>query len=182
MARTKQMLTKAEIEAMKAGNKRADEHAKRMAVEAAKQAKTNLTLKPRKTDPNTSKSARWPLETKAARKAASSGTKPTKPRCSWEMQALQEIRCFQKSVDLLIPLLSFQRLVREVAQDFRPNLRFQSLAILALQEATEQFLVMLFESVYLCVIHRMRQTITPKDFHLVHQLWHIAGINLWWVS
>ena len=85
------MLMKAEIEAIKARNKRADECAKWIVVEAAKQAKTNLTLKPRKTNPNTSKSARWPLETKAARKSASSGMKPTKPRRSWEMQALREI-------------------------------------------------------------------------------------------
>ena len=97
------------------------------------------------------------------------------------MQALREIHRFQKSVDLLIPLLPFQRLVREVAQDFRTNLHFQSSAILALQEAAEQFLVMLFESVNLCAIHRKRQTITPVDFSLVHRLWHITGINLWWV-
>ena len=72
--------------------------------------------------------------------------------------------------------------MQEMAQDFRPNLQFQSLAILALQEAAEQFLVMLFESINLCVIHRKQQTIAPKHFYLVHQLWHIAGINLWWVS
>ena len=90
MAHTKQMLMKAEIEAIEARNKRADEHVKWMVVETAKQAKENPTLK-----------------AKAARKSASSGVKPTKPRHSWEMQALQEIRCFQKSIDLLIPLLSF---------------------------------------------------------------------------
>ena len=182
MARTKQTLMKAKIEAIKARNKRADECAKQMVVETAKQAKENLTLKPRKTDPNKGKSAGQPLKAKAARKSASSGMKPTKPRCSWEMQALREIRCFQRGVDLLIPFLSFQRLVREVAQGFRTNLRFQRLEILALQEATEQFLVMLFESISLCAIHRKWQTIAPKDFHLVRQLWHIAGINLWWVS
>ena len=98
------------------------------------------------------------------------------------MMALREICRFQKSVDLLIPLLSFQRLVQEVAQDFRIDLRIQSSAILALQEAAEQFLVMLFESVNLCAIHWGQQTIAPKDFSLVCQLWHIAGINLWWIS
>ena len=97
------------------------------------------------------------------------------------MMALREIRRFQKSVDLLIPLLSFQRLVHEVAQDFRMDLWFQSSAILALQEATEQFVVMLFESVNLCEIHRGQQTIAPKDFSLVRQLWHIASINLSWI-
>ena len=79
---------KAEIEAIKARDKRADERAKWMAVETAKQAKESPTLKPRKTDPNTSKSAGQPLKAKPARKSASSGMKPAKPRCSWEMQAL----------------------------------------------------------------------------------------------
>ena len=151
--------------AREARNKRADKCVKQMVEEAAKQARENAKLK-----------------AKAARKSDSSGTKPTKPRRSWEMHALREIRHFQKSVNLLILLLSFQRLVREVMHSFKPNLRFQSLAILALQEATEQFLVMLFESINLCVIHRKWQTIAPKDFYLVHQLWHIVGINLWWVS
>ena len=71
MARTRWTPTKAEMEAREARNKRADEHVRRMAEEAAKQAKRNPTLK-----------------AKATRKSASSGTKPTKPRRSWEMQAL----------------------------------------------------------------------------------------------
>ena len=96
------------------------------------------------------------------------------------MVALREIRHFQRSVDLLIPLLPFQRLVREIAQDCRMDLRFQSSAILALQEAAEAWLVSLFESVNLCCIHRGRITISPKDFYLVRHIHHIAGINLWW--
>ena len=107
--------------------------------------------------------------------------KKKKPRRDWEMHALWEIRRFQKSVDLLIPLLSFQHVVREVTQDFKTDLCFQSAAILALQEAAEQFLVMLFESINLCAIHRGRQTIAPKDFYLVRRLRHITGINLWWI-
>jgi histone H3 len=59
--------------------------------------------------------------------------------------ALREIRRFQKSTDLLIRKLPFQRLVREIAQDFKKDLRFQSTAILALQEASEAYLVGLFE-------------------------------------
>ena len=82
---------------------------------------------------------------------------------------------------LLIPLLPFQRLIREVAQDFKVELHFQSRAILAIQEAAEAFLVQLFESVNLCAIHHGRQTIAPKDFYLIKCIWHIAGINLWWV-
>ena len=71
MAHIRQMLTKARMAAIEVRHKRADKHVKWMAEEAAKQAKENPTLK-----------------AKAARKSASSGTKPTKPRRSWEMQAL----------------------------------------------------------------------------------------------
>ena len=59
--------------------------------------------------------------------------------------ALREIRKYQKSTELLIRKLPFQRLVREIAQDFKTDLRFQSAAILALQEAAEAYLVGLFE-------------------------------------
>ena len=59
--------------------------------------------------------------------------------------ALREIRKYQKSTDLLLRKLPFQRLVREIAQDFRSDVRFQSKAILALQEACEAYAVGLFE-------------------------------------
>ena len=64
--------------------------------------------------------------------------------------ALREIRRYQKSTELLIRKLPFQRLVREIAQDFKTDLRFQSSAIGALQEASEAYLVSLFE---LSLIH-----------------------------
>ena len=59
--------------------------------------------------------------------------------------ALREIRRYQKSTELLIRKLPFQRLVREIAQDFKSDLRFQSSAIGALQESVEAYLVSLFE-------------------------------------
>jgi histone H3 len=77
--------------------------------------------------------------------------------------ALREIRKYQKSTELLIRRLPFQRLVREIAQDFKTDLRFQASAILALQEATEAYLVGLFEDTNLCAIHAKRVTIMPKD-------------------
>ncbi len=58
--------------------------------------------------------------------------------------ALKEIRKYQKTTDLLIRKLPFQRLVREIAQEFQPDVRFQSAAVLALQEAAEAFLIALF--------------------------------------
>jgi len=60
----------------------------------------------------------------------------------------------------------FQRLVREIAQDFQNGLRFQSTAVLALQEASEAYLVGLFEDTNLCAIHAKRVTIMPKDIQL----------------
>ncbi len=74
--------------------------------------------------------------------------------------ALREIRRYQKSTELLIRKLPFQRLVREIAQDFKTDLRFQSAAIGALQEASEAYLVSLFEDTNLCAIHAKRVTVS----------------------
>ena len=80
--------------------------------------------------------------------------------------ALRDIRHFQKSTALLIRKLPFQRLVREIAKDFKTDLRFQSAAILCLQEAAEAYLVGLFEDTNLCAIHARRVTIMPRDIQL----------------
>ena len=66
--------------------------------------------------------------------------------------------------------LPFQRLVREIAQDFKPDLRFQGSAILALQEASEDYLVKLFEDVNLVAIHCKRVTILPRDLQLARRI------------
>ena len=84
--------------------------------------------------------------------------------------AVREIRKFQTSTTLLLRKLPFQRLVREVAQDFKTDLRFQSQAILALQEASEAYLVGLFEDTNLCAIHAKRVTIMPRDIQLARRL------------
>ncbi len=84
--------------------------------------------------------------------------------------ALREIRKYQKSTDLLIRKLPFQRLVREIAQDFKSDLRFQGTAVLALQEAGEAYLVGLFEDTNLCAIHAKRVTIMPKDMQLSRRI------------
>ncbi|KAJ1838732.1 histone H3.1, partial [Coemansia sp. RSA 2703] len=84
--------------------------------------------------------------------------------------ALREIRRYQKSTELLIRKLPFQRLVREIAQDFKTDLRFQSSAIAALQEAAEAYLVSLFEDTNLAAIHGRRVTIQPKDLQLARRL------------
>ncbi|KAF8669894.1 hypothetical protein HU200_051074 [Digitaria exilis] len=84
--------------------------------------------------------------------------------------ALREIRKYQKGAELLIRKMPFQRLVREIAQIHKSDLRFQSHAVLALQEAAEAYLVGLFEDTNLCAIHAKRVTIMPKDVHLATRI------------
>ena len=84
--------------------------------------------------------------------------------------ALREIRRYQKSTELLLRKLPFQRLVREIAADFKGDLRFQSSAVFALQEAAEAYLVGLFEDTNLCAIHAKRVTIMPKDLQLARRI------------
>ncbi len=98
-----------------------------------------------------------------------SGVKKTK-RFRPGTAALREIRRYQKSTELLIRKMPFQRLVREISQEFRMDLRFQSTAILALQEATEAYLVGVFEDTNLCAMHAKRVTIQPKDMQLARRI------------
>ena len=117
------------------------------------------------------KAPRKQLATKAARKSAPATGGVKKPhRYRPGTVALREIRRYQKSTELLIRKLPFQRLVREIAQDFKTDLRFQSSAVLALQEASEAYLVGLFEDTNLCAIHAKRVTIMPKDIQLARRI------------
>ena len=84
--------------------------------------------------------------------------------------ALKDILHFQGSTALLIRKLPFQRLVREIAQEFKTDLRFQSAAVLCLQEAAEAYLVRLFNDANLCAIHARRVTIMPKDLFLARRI------------
>jgi len=84
--------------------------------------------------------------------------------------ALREIRKYQMGTELLIRKLPFQRLVREIASGFKTDLRFQSSAIGALQEAAEAYLVGLLEDTNLCAIHAKRVTIQVKDMNLARRL------------
>ncbi|KAI8491246.1 hypothetical protein Bbelb_308790 [Branchiostoma belcheri] len=115
------------------------------------------------------KAPRKQLATKAARKSArllAAWRREEPHRYRPGTVALREIRRYQKSTELLIRKLPFQRLVREIAQDFKTDLRFQSSAVMALQEASEAYLVGLFEDTNLCAIHAKRVTIMPKDIQL----------------
>ncbi|KAF2974834.1 hypothetical protein EK904_001702 [Melospiza melodia maxima] len=152
------------------------EHAKRKTVTAMdvvyalkRQAMARTKQTARKSTGG--KAPRKQLATKAARKSAPATGGVKKPhRYRPGTVALREIRRYQKSTELLIRKLPFQRLVREIAQDFKTDLRFQSSAVMALQEASEAYLVGLFEDTNLCAIHAKRVTIMPKDIQLARRI------------
>jgi histone H3 len=117
------------------------------------------------------KAPRKHIATKQAKKTSASSGGVKKPhRFRPGTVALREIRRFQKSTELLIRKLPFQRLVREIASEFKNDLRFQSSAVLALQEASEAYMVGLFEDTNLCAIHAKRVTIMPKDMQLARRI------------
>ena len=120
---------------------------------------------------------------KAAKAAKKSGVKAPKGGVKklhrfWPgTVALKEIRRYQKSTELLIRKLPFQGLVREISGDHKVitsplcgKVRFQSLAIKVLQEASEAYIVGLFEDTNLCAIHAKRVTIMPKDIQLARRI------------
>ena len=106
------------------------------------------------------------------------------------MVALREIRRYQKSTECLIKRSPFQKLIREISQEYRicpqgpgtPSMqvRFQSTAIAALQEAAENFIVGLFKDVNLLAVHAKRVTVMPRDIRLAlrirgdHYHWRIT--------
>lgn len=93
-------------------------------------------------------------------------------------KALWEIRKYQKSTDLLIRKLPFARLVRQVAEQQRnpeaEQLRWNAKALLALQEASEHYLVHLFEDSNLCAIHAKRVTLMNRDLQLARRIRGVA--------
>ncbi len=108
---------------------------------------------------------------KAAGASGSSSSGVKKPfRFRPGTVALREIRRYQKGTELLLRKAPFQRLVREIAVSGKEGLRFQSSAVLAIQEATEAHMVNLFADTCLCAIHGRRVTIMPKDIQLARRL------------
>ena len=83
---------------------------------------------------------------------------------------LREIKRYQKTTDMLLPRASFQRLVRSITMDMDHSLRFQSQALHALQEASEAYIVGLFEDTNLCAIHAKRMTVMKKDMDLARRI------------
>ena len=117
------------------------------------------------------KAPRKQLASKVAHKSAPGSAGLKKPhRFRPGTVALREIRRYQKTTNLLLRKQPFQRLVREVAGDFKADLRFQATAVAALQEACEAHLVGLFEDTNLCAVHAKRVTIMPRDLQLARRI------------
>ncbi|CAK9816548.1 Histone H3 [Anthophora quadrimaculata] len=113
------------------------------------------------------KAPRTQFSTKAARKSTPATGGLKKPhRYRPGTVAVREIHRYQKSAELFIRKLPFQRFIREIAQDFMTDLRFQSSAVMALQKASEAYLIDLFGNINLCAIHVKRVTIMSKDVQL----------------
>ena len=117
------------------------------------------------------KAPRTQLATKAARKIGLSkgGVKKSR-RYRPGTVALREIRRYQKSTDLLINKAPFARLVKEIAQNYKTDIKWQSTSILCLHEAAEAYMVQLFTETNLCAIHAKRITIMPKDMQLARRI------------
>ena len=108
---------------------------------------------------------------KTARKSAPTTGGVKKPhRYRPGTVALREIRKYQKTTDLLIRKLPFQRIVKDIAHEHKSEVRFQSSALMALQESTEAYLVGLFEDTNLCAIHARRVTIMVRDMQLARRI------------
>jgi len=146
---------------------------KSMNAMVARGGRTLPTSTPIGRSPAGQKVARKSLPTKSpkSRKSPGGGT-PGRRKYRPGTRALMEIRKFQKTTQLLIPRLPFSRVIREICDQVVPraNLRFQSAAIQALQEAAEAYLVTLFEDSYLCSIHAKRVTLMPKDMTLARRI------------
>ena len=117
------------------------------------------------------KRPRKELVSKASRKSAPAMGGIKKPhRFRPGTVAIREIRKYQRSTDLLLRKLPFQRLVKDIAHERISDLRFQSSALLALQESAEAYLVGLFEDTNLCAIHARRVTIMVRDLKLARRI------------
>ena len=126
--------------------------------------------------------------TKQSRQSVSSGSKASKldkakkktapaeggmkERRRWRpgTVALREIKRYQKSTDLLLLRAPFQRFVKCISEGIDSQLRFQSQALLAIQEAAEAYLTGLFEDCNLCAIHAGRVTVMKKDMELARRI------------
>ncbi len=144
-----------------------------------KAPRSQLPMTARKSFPNTPKQQQRGANVKRTPKRTTPiktpTTTPKTRRYRPGTVALREIRHFQKNSELLIPRLPFARLVKEIAHNVSAGmslsgLRFQSAALMALQEAAEAYIVGLMEDTVLCCVHARRVTIMPKDMNLARRI------------
>ena len=84
--------------------------------------------------------------------------------------ALKEIRFYQKEYGVICSKIACARLFREIAENEKKGLRWQAAAIMALQEAMEDYLVNLFCDCVIEAIHGRRVTVMPKDIHITRRI------------
>ena len=145
----------------------------RPVLNPARNAGHMRVAEPRRRDPEAIRKLKRPLSLKGRPRpppASATGGVKKPHRFRPGTVALREIRKYQKSTELMFRKLPFQRLVREITQDIKTDLSYQSQAILALQEASEAYLVHLFEDANICAIHAKRVTIMPRDIQLARRI------------
>lgn len=133
-------------------------------------ARTKQTQTHKRTTVGGKKTALMALKSGGKTKIAADGAVKKTHRWRPGTVALREIRKYQKTANLLIPKMPFQRLVREIVQTHNDDLRIQAAALGALQEAAEAYLTGLFEDTNLCAIHAKRITTMPKDMQLARRI------------
>ena len=143
--------------------------AKAKAAKSKSKSPAKKVAKPKSKSPNKTK-ATGSKSPKKSQKTSSQPKERKKPRFRPGTVALREIKRYQKSTDLLLPRASFQRVVRDICGNYDPDLRFAAQALIALQEATEAYLVGIFEDTNLCAIHAKRVTVQKKDMELARRI------------
>ena len=103
-----------------------------------------------------------------------SGVRPDRVRQAKKYRpnqlCLSQIRRYQKGPDLCIRRIAFCQVVREISWDVCPSFKFHSQALLALQEASEAYMIGLFEDTNLCASHARRVTVYPRDMQLARRI------------
>eukprot|EP00933_Yihiella_yeosuensis_P010256 TRINITY_DN116618_c0_g1_i1.p1 TRINITY_DN116618_c0_g1~~TRINITY_DN116618_c0_g1_i1.p1 ORF type:complete len:218 (+),score=52.64 TRINITY_DN116618_c0_g1_i1:76-729(+) len=108
--------------------------------------------------------------TTKAKKESSSVSANSSQGMKVEDIAAKEVRYYQANTKLQIPKVSFQRMVRDIVKKLGPSFRFEVQALLALQEAAEEFLTGVYEDASLCSLHGRRVTLMPRDLHLSRRI------------
>lgn len=133
----------------------------------------NSTNPPAQRKPNPDADVTIPTSSSRPKKNVPRRILPTKRKSTKPKQgetALQDIQHYQTSTELLFPKTSFSRLVREVGQDYKTDVRFSSLALQAIQVATESYLIDVLEEANICALHAKRVTVSSQDIQLAMRI------------